>query len=130
MATILIIDDDQKLNELLKGFLSDFGFGVLTATHPEKGLKKLKQKSPDLVILDVMLPGMDGFEVCRKIRHMLHTKEQLLLDVSHELRSPLTRVKVALEFLPEDIAFQNQAPKVQFELKCSELPTLTPACPA
>ena len=66
--TILIIDDDKKLNELLKGFLSDFGFSVLTAIHPEKGLKKLKQKSPDLVILDVMLPGMDGFEVCKMIR--------------------------------------------------------------
>ena len=66
--TILIIDDDEKLNQLLKGFLGDFGFSVLTATHPEKGLKKLKQKSPDLVILDVMLPGMDGFEVCKTIR--------------------------------------------------------------
>ena len=66
--TILIIDDDKKLNELLKGFLSDFGFSVLSATHPEQGLKKLKQKAPDLVILDVMLPGMDGFEVCKTIR--------------------------------------------------------------
>ena len=66
--TILIIDDYEKLNELLKGFLSDFGFSVLSATHPEKGLKKLKQKAPDLVILDVMLPGMDGFEVCKTIR--------------------------------------------------------------
>jgi len=66
--TILIIDDDKKLNQLLEGFLSDFGFSVLTATHPEKGLKVLKQKSPDLIILDVMLPGMDGFEVCKKIR--------------------------------------------------------------
>ncbi len=68
MDTILIIYDDEKLNDLLKGFLSDFGFSVLTATHPEKGLEKLKQKSPDLVILDVMLPGMDGFEVCKTIR--------------------------------------------------------------
>ncbi|MGD9301914.1 MAG: response regulator, partial [Desulfobacterales bacterium] len=63
MATILIIDDDEKLNELLKGFLKDFGFSVMAATHPQKGLKKLKQKDPDLIILDVMLPGMDGFEV-------------------------------------------------------------------
>ena len=66
--TILIIDDDEKLNQLLKGFLSDFGFNTLTAVHPEEGLKKLKRKSPDLVILDVMLPAMDGFEVCKKIR--------------------------------------------------------------
>jgi DNA-binding response OmpR family regulator len=51
MATILIIDDDEKLNQLLKGLLSDFGFSVLAPTHPGKGLKKLRQKSPDLVIL-------------------------------------------------------------------------------
>jgi DNA-binding response OmpR family regulator len=67
--TILIIDDDEKLNTLLVDFLSDFGFTTLSSTHPLDGLKKLKQKSPDLVILDVMLPEMDGFEVCKNIRH-------------------------------------------------------------
>jgi DNA-binding response OmpR family regulator len=67
-STILIIDDDEKLNRLLTDFLSEFGFKTLTANHPEDGLKKLNQKSPDLVILDVMLPGMDGFEVCKTIR--------------------------------------------------------------
>jgi DNA-binding response OmpR family regulator len=67
-STLLIIDDDAKLNKLLTEFLGDFGFHTLSATHPEDGLKKLRQKSPDLVILDVMLPGMDGFEVCKTIR--------------------------------------------------------------
>ena len=66
--TILIIDDDEKLNLLLKDFFKDFGFRTLTATHPENGLKKLKQQSPDIVILDIMLPGMNGFEVCKIIR--------------------------------------------------------------
>jgi DNA-binding response OmpR family regulator len=66
--TILIIDDDAKLNQLLKDFLKDFGYAVITATRPTKGLKKLQQESPDLVILDIMLPEMDGFEVCRAIR--------------------------------------------------------------
>jgi DNA-binding response OmpR family regulator len=67
-TTILIIDDDEKLNKLLMEFLGDFGFSALSATHPKDGLKKLKHKSPDLIILDVMLPGMDGFEVCKTIR--------------------------------------------------------------
>ena len=67
-STILVIDDDEKLNRLLTDFLGEFGFNTLTATHPADGLKKLNQKSPDLVILDVMLPGMDGFEVCKTIR--------------------------------------------------------------
>ena len=67
-STILIIDDDEKLNQLLTEFLGDFGFNTLSAVHPQDGLKKLKHKMPDLVILDLMLPGMDGFEVCKAIR--------------------------------------------------------------
>jgi DNA-binding response OmpR family regulator len=66
--TILIIDDDERLNRLLKRFLADFGFATLTAAHPQEGIKLLRRKSPDLVILDVMLPEMDGFSVCKAIR--------------------------------------------------------------
>jgi DNA-binding response OmpR family regulator len=65
---ILIIDDDAKLNRLLKSFLKDFGFRVISATDPVQGLKMIGKQSPDLAILDVMMPGMDGFEVCRQIR--------------------------------------------------------------
>lgn len=67
-STILIIDDDEKLNRLLVEYLGEFGFSVVTAARPEEGLKKLKQQAPDLIILDVMLPGMSGFEVCKVIR--------------------------------------------------------------
>ena len=66
--TILIIDDDEKLNRLLKDYLGNQGYLVLTATHPDDGLKKLKSQSPHLIILDVMLPDMNGFEVCKIIR--------------------------------------------------------------
>jgi DNA-binding response OmpR family regulator len=66
--TILIIDDDERLNRLLKRFLGDFGFKTIAATHPQEGLKLLRRKTPDLVVLDLMLPGMDGFAVCKAIR--------------------------------------------------------------
>ena len=66
--TVLIIDDDEKLNLLLKNFFKDFGFRTVTSTHPDDGLKKIRHMSPDIVILDIMLPGMNGFEVCKKIR--------------------------------------------------------------
>ncbi len=66
--TILIIDDDEKLNALLIDYLAKYEFQVISATHPEEGLKKLKSLSPNLVILDVMLPGMNGFEVIKIIR--------------------------------------------------------------
>lgn len=66
--TILIIDDDEKLNRLLEKFLGDFGLAVQSAVTPSAGLKILKESPPDLIILDIMLPEIDGFEVCRTIR--------------------------------------------------------------
>ncbi|MEL6823581.1 MAG: response regulator transcription factor [Calditrichota bacterium] len=66
--SLLIIEDDKKLISLLKEYLGGFGYTVYSATLPSEGLKLLKRESPNLVILDVMLPEMDGFEVCRTIR--------------------------------------------------------------
>ncbi len=65
---LLIIDDDPKLNRLLAAFLAEFGFRVASAVTPGEGLKKLHQDKPCLVILDVMLPEKNGFELCREIR--------------------------------------------------------------
>jgi DNA-binding response OmpR family regulator len=67
-ANILVIDDDEKLNRLLRRFLGDFDFTVFTATDGQEGLKKVRTVSPDLIILDLMLPGMNGLDVCKRIR--------------------------------------------------------------
>ena len=68
MTKILLIDDDEKLGDLLGTFFERFDLTLLSATDPVKGLALLAKEDPDLVILDVMLPGQDGFEVCRTIR--------------------------------------------------------------
>lgn len=65
---ILIVDDDKKLTKLLDAYLTKYGLRVITANHPSDGLKLLGSETPDLVILDVMMPDQDGFEVCRIIR--------------------------------------------------------------
>jgi DNA-binding response OmpR family regulator len=67
-GTILVVDDDEKLNRLLKRFLKDYGYTVHSATDADEGLKKIRTVLPDLVILDIMLPGMTGFDVCKRIR--------------------------------------------------------------
>ena len=72
-AKILIIDDDEKLCLLLKDYLRQFDFHALLAHHPHDGLTLLHREIPDLIILDVMLPGKDGFEVCREIRKQYST---------------------------------------------------------
>lgn len=66
--TILIIDDDPKLNRLLTQFLTPYGFRVVSEVTPSQGLKKLHKEKPALVVLDVMLPEMSGFDVCKQIR--------------------------------------------------------------
>lgn len=68
MPKILLIDDDEKLGELLHSFFQRFDLDLRMAHDPATGLQALAAEEPDLVILDVMLPGQDGFEVCRSIR--------------------------------------------------------------
>jgi DNA-binding response OmpR family regulator len=65
---VLVVDDDRKLCGLLSAYLSTTGFEVFTAGNGDDGLRLLRAEEPDLVVLDVMLPGMDGFEVCRTMR--------------------------------------------------------------
>jgi DNA-binding response OmpR family regulator len=65
---VLIIDDDERLNALLTDYLGRFGFLVRSAIHPDAGLRAMKAEPPDLLILDIMLPGTDGLALCRKVR--------------------------------------------------------------
>jgi len=68
MLDVLLIDDDEKLAPLLKEYCAKYDINVVSELLPSKGLKTLKDGSFSAVILDVMLPEMDGFEVCRTIR--------------------------------------------------------------
>lgn len=65
---VLLVDDDEGLNALLATYLRRFGCTVRAVTHSEQGLRALKTDPPDIVILDVMLPDIDGFTLCRRIR--------------------------------------------------------------
>ena len=67
-SKVLVIDDDERLNALLTRYMDRFGFTVHSAIDPRAALRMLKSDPPDIVILDVMLPEMDGFAVCRKVR--------------------------------------------------------------
>lgn len=68
-ARILVIDDDQRLHELLSSYLRESGFRVTTAADGEEGLRVFARDSFDVVLLDLMMPRMNGLEVCRRIRH-------------------------------------------------------------
>ena len=67
-ARILIVDDDPVIVKFVSANLKARGFGVLTAEDGASAIKVMEQTLPDLVVLDIMMPGMDGVEVCRRIR--------------------------------------------------------------
>src|SRR2546430_14199683 len=67
-TTILIVDDEANLVELVQSYLEQEGFAVLVAEDGLHALDLARTRQPDLVVLDVMLPGLDGIEVCRRLR--------------------------------------------------------------
>jgi two-component system alkaline phosphatase synthesis response regulator PhoP len=73
MATILIIEDEPELVKVLRSYLEQAGFSVLSAGRGDTGLSTWEQRRPDLVILDLNLPGMDGLDVARAIRRKADT---------------------------------------------------------
>ena len=68
MTKVLIIDDDKKHSALLQAYFKRFGINLVCAYEAESGFRLLNREDPDLLLLDVMLPGKDGFEICREIR--------------------------------------------------------------
>ncbi len=68
VGKILIVDDEAQIVSLLNRFFSRLGFTVLTSNNGREGLKRVEQEHPDLVLLDVRMPGMDGMQVLRHIR--------------------------------------------------------------
>ena len=65
---VLVVDDEENITFLLGSALRHFGFDVTTAASGRQGLDAVREFAPDLVLLDVMLPDLDGFEVCRRMR--------------------------------------------------------------
>jgi len=68
-VNVLIIEDEETLLMNLADKLRSEGFSVLTATDGESGLSKIRSETPDLIVLDIMLPGLDGLSICRMVRH-------------------------------------------------------------
>ena len=68
---ILVVEDDPAALRLVSYTLESAGYQVMSAVNGVEGLRKARQEPPDLVVLDVMLPGIDGFEVCHRLRSNL-----------------------------------------------------------
>jgi len=73
-AKILVVDDDPDMREALQMILESAGYTVVMGEDGEECLVKLKEEQPDLLILDLLMPKMDGFEVCKALKDPRHAK--------------------------------------------------------
>jgi two-component system, OmpR family, alkaline phosphatase synthesis response regulator PhoP len=85
MAHILVVEDESNLVDLLRGYLEQEGYDVSQAGDGPEGVRQARETNPDLIILDVMLPGFDGVEVCRQIRRFSDAYVLMLTARAEEL---------------------------------------------
>lgn len=82
---LLVVDDDEYIRELYEEILKDAGFSVDTAVDGQNGLDKIKKNTYNLVLLDIMMPKMDGVEVLRSLHNEKNTTKVILLtNLAHD----------------------------------------------
>ena len=117
MDKILIIDDDVQLTELLIEFLASYKYKIVAKHTPEEGLEYLEKKEANVIILDIMLPGMDGFQVLRKIRENLSTPV-IMLTARGEVTDRIVGLELgADDYLPKPFEPRELLARIQSILR-------------
>jgi DNA-binding response OmpR family regulator len=82
---VLVVDDEQPILDLARGYLEREGWSVTTATDGDAALERAREDDPDVVVLDLLLPGLDGLEVCRRLRTFSDAYVVMLTARSEEI---------------------------------------------
>jgi DNA-binding response OmpR family regulator len=123
---ILIIDDDPSTLDILSGYLEECHYTVLIAEDGESGLKRADYARPDLILLDIMMPEMDGFETCRRLKEMESTRDipvifmTALADTEHKVRGFEAG---AVDYVTKPIQREEVVARAGVHLRIRELAT-------
>ena len=120
MPTILIIEDEPELVKVLRSYLEQAGFRVLTAYRGDTGLSTWEHKRPDLVLLDLNLPGMDGLDVAREIRRKSDTPIIMLTARVEETDQLIGLELGADDYIPKPFSPRVVVARVRALLRRSE----------
>ena len=119
---ILVVDDDTNICELLRLYLTKEGYQVTTANDGEEGLEKFNQLKPDMVLLDIMLPVMDGWAVCAHIREKAKTPI-IMLTAKSEVNDRITGLEMgADDYLVKPFEMKELMARINAVLRRSEIP--------
>ncbi len=121
-AQILVVEDDPALRELLTTVLRKAGYEVEAVEDGPAALEWIRGRQPDLILLDVMLPGLDGFEVCRRVRDFWHlrTVPVLMLTALGRIEDKLRGIQAgADDYLTKPVAIPELLARVEMHLRRS-----------
>lgn len=118
--TILIVEDEQQIVEICRDYLAASGFEVISAADGHSGLQLAETAHPALVILDLMLPGMDGMEICRRIR-LRSATPVIILTARHREADKLEGLQTgADDYITKPFSPRELVARVQTVLRRSE----------
>jgi len=121
---LLIIDDDVDLTQLLDEFLTPFNFNIVIKNAPKDGIEYLRNNELDVVVLDIMMPEMDGFQVLRKIREF-STIPIIMLTARGEVTDRIVGLELgADDYMPKPFEPRELLARIQSILRRSQSPAV------
>jgi two-component system OmpR family response regulator len=119
--TILIVEDDKPLLDVLKYQLGKEGYNVVTALDGSQGLEVARSSRPDVILLDIMLPKMDGFEVCRVLRKEMTVPILMLTAKDSEIDKIVGLEIGADDYLTKPFSMRELVARIRAMLRRSEM---------
>lgn len=122
MQHILIVDDEHSIQTSLAGILQDEGYQTSSASDGETALKLIEEEAPDLVLLDIWMPGMDGISVLKKIRTPGQSMQVIMMSGHATIETAVTATKLgAHDFIEKPISVEKLLVCIQNALKVNQL---------
>ena len=114
---VLIVDDEKNIVDIIAFNLKKEGYQVITASDGEEGVEKTLSENPDLILLDIMMPKMDGYEACRKIREKKHTPIIMLTARAEEVDKVLGLEMGADDYVTKPFGVRELMARVKANLR-------------
>ncbi len=128
--TVLIVEDEESIVDILSFNLKKAGYEVLTAMDGLTGLKLAVEKNPDVMLLDLMLPEIDGFEVCRRLRELGSLLPIVMLTAREDEEDKVMGLELgADDYITKPFAMGELMARVKANIRRSVMPPVTPAEP-
>ena len=119
--TVLIVDDEQHILDILTFNLKKEGYSILEANDGVKAVEIALEKKPDIVLLDIMLPGMDGLSVCKRIKHSLNIPVLMLTAKDQEIDKILGLELGADDYITKPFSVRELMARIKANLRKAEV---------